>query len=166
MFSFYTFVFVICTTFVSHSYANSIVYSITLQQYTTIQIGWTRDQVTQLIGSQGNVISQSGYESGNWTTIQYTGSNSSSSATFGFQGEILYSKSQNGLDTTVYQITQQQYSTIQIGWTRDQVTQLIGSQGNAISQYGGRVSNRITIQYTGSQSSSSATFDFQGEILY
>ncbi|CAF1437682.1 unnamed protein product [Adineta ricciae] len=162
MFSFYTFVFVICTAFVSHSDADSI----TLQQYSTIEIGWTRDQVTQLIGSQGNVISQSGYESGNWTTIQYTGSKSSSSAKFGFQGEILYSKSQYGLDTTVYQITPQQYSTIQIGWTQDQVTQLIGSQGVITSQSGYGGSNMTTIQYTGSQSSSSATFTFQGSVLY
>ncbi|CAF1653889.1 unnamed protein product [Adineta ricciae] len=147
MFSFYTFAFVICTTFVSHSDADSIVYSITLQQYSKVEIGWTQDQVTQLIGSQGNVISQSGYGGPNTTTLQYTGSQSSSSATFYFQGSILSSKSQNGLDTTVCQITQQQYNQLEMGWTRDEVTNLVGNPGIVTSESGTGNTTNIAVQY-------------------
>ncbi|CAF1592192.1 unnamed protein product [Adineta ricciae] len=143
MFSFYTFVFVICTTFVSHSNADLI----TFQQYSTIEIGWTRDQVTQLIGSQGIITSQSSYEGFNTTTIQYTGSQSYSSATFYFQGSILYSKSQNGLDTTVCQITQQQYDQLAIGLTRDEVTNLVGNPGIITSETGTGNTTNINVQY-------------------
>ena len=150
MFSYYTFVFVLCATFVFHSNADSIVYSITLQQYTTIQIGWTQQQVEQLLGGSGSLISQSGTQgsSNEVTTIGYTGSqSSSSSATFDFQGGTLYSKSQSGLDTTVCLITLQQYNQLEIGWTRDQVTNLVGNPGIVTSESGTSNTTSINVQY-------------------
>ncbi|CAF1688789.1 unnamed protein product, partial [Adineta ricciae] len=66
---------------------------------------------------------------------------------FTFQGGKLSSKIQNGLDTTVYQMTQQQYNQLQFGWTRDQVTSLVGSAGNAISEGGTGDFAVISVQY-------------------
>jgi hypothetical protein len=125
--------------------------TITLQQYTTIQIGWTQQQVTQLLGSSGNILVQVGSQGSPYqiTIIQYTGPQSSfSSATFNFQGGILTGKSQIGLDTGVYTMTQQQYTTIQIGWTQQQVTNLVGSAGNAVSESGTGSTALIVVQYT------------------
>ncbi|CAF1622672.1 unnamed protein product [Adineta ricciae] len=97
-----------------------------------------------------SITSQSGTvgSPNEWTTIQYTGSkSSSSSATFTFQASILYSKSQNGLDTTVCQITQQQYNQLTIGWTRDEVTNLVGNPGIAISESRTGNTTSINVQY-------------------
>ncbi|CAF1427720.1 unnamed protein product, partial [Adineta ricciae] len=124
--------------------------TISLQQYRTIQIGWTQQQVTQLLGDSGTVLSQSGTKGSpnEWAVIQYKGSQSSFSLVmFTFQGGKLSGKTQNGLDTTVYQMTQQQYNQLQFGWTRDQVTSLVGSAGNAISEGGTGDIAVISVQY-------------------
>ncbi|CAF1689508.1 unnamed protein product, partial [Adineta ricciae] len=124
--------------------------TINLQQYTSIQIGWTQEKVVQHIGSQGIITSQSGTvgSPNEFTTVQYTGSqSSSSSATFTFQGSILSSKSQYGLDTTVCPITQQQYNQIEIGWTRDEVTNLVGNPGIVTSESGTGNTTNIGVQY-------------------
>jgi len=124
---------------------------ITFQQYTTIQIGWTQSQIAELLGGNGTIISQSEYSglSTEFTTVQYTGSQSSySTATFNFQGDILSSKSQNGLDTGNYTMTKQQYVAIQIGYTRARVTSLVGSAGNALVETGTGTTATVTVQYS------------------
>ncbi|UJR11911.1 hypothetical protein I4U23_016089 [Adineta vaga] len=123
---------------------------ITLQQYNTIQIGWTRQQVTQLLGGNGNILSQSGTEGSpyQFTMVQYTGSQSSTSiAIFNFLGGLLFSKAHSGLDTGNYTMTLQQYTALQIGWTRDQVTSLVGSSGSAISEAGTGFAAALMVQY-------------------
>ncbi|CAF1557338.1 unnamed protein product [Didymodactylos carnosus] len=125
---------------------------ITLQQYSTIQIGWTQQQVTQLLGGTGNIVSQAGTSDLPFytTTVQYTSAQSSiATASFTFTGGSLSAKSQLGLDTGIYTITQQQYTTVQIGWTRAQVTNLVGSSGNAVSEAGTGSANVIIVEYTG-----------------
>ncbi|UJR19797.1 hypothetical protein I4U23_022930 [Adineta vaga] len=123
---------------------------ITLQQYKTIQIGWTQQQVTQLLGGTGNTVSQSGTAGSPYqvTMVQYFGSQSSTAvASFAFIGGLLSSKAQVGLDTAVYTITKQQYTTIDIGWTREQVTNLVGSVGNAASEAGTGSATVVFVQY-------------------
>ncbi|CAF1237593.1 unnamed protein product [Didymodactylos carnosus] len=125
---------------------------ITLQQYSTIQIGWTQQKVTQLLGGTGNIVSQAGKTGSPFYTaiVQYTGAQSPNAiASFTFTGGALSAKIQLGLDTGIYTITQQQYTTIQIGWTRAQVTNLVGSSGNAVSEAGTGSANTIIVEYTG-----------------
>jgi outer membrane protein assembly factor BamE (lipoprotein component of BamABCDE complex) len=146
------------------------VYTITSQQYATIQIGWTRDQVTKLVGNTGNVVSQSGAGISSVIILQYTGVGISTAvANFGFVGGQLVSKSAVGLESSVSnKVTLQQYKTIQIGWTQQQVTQLLGGSGNIVSQAGvpGSVYQSIIVQYSGAQSDASiATFNFVGGFL-
>ena len=94
-----------------------------------------------------------------WKMIQYTGSqSSSSSATFYFQGGTLSSKSQNGLDTTVCLITQQQYNQLEIGWTRDNVTNLVGNPGIVTSESGTGNTTSINVQYQVSGISSGTVY--------
>ncbi|UJR06713.1 hypothetical protein I4U23_011000 [Adineta vaga] len=141
-------------------------YTVTLQQYQTIQLGWTQQQVTQLLNGPGTTTSQWGIlgSTSYSITIQYLGSQSSSAiASFTFTSGKLFSRYQSGLDTGVYIITYQQFATIQIGWTRAQVTNLTGSSGIATSESGTASSANLNVQYKGSGTgSSTASFTFIG----
>ncbi|CAF1203919.1 unnamed protein product [Adineta steineri] len=125
--------------------------TITLQQYTTIQIGWTQQQVTQFLGSPGIIVLEVGTSGSPYQiiSVQYSGQQSSTAtASFLFMGGSLYTKSQAGMDTGVYTITSQQYQAIQPGWTRDQVTSLCGSPGSAISESGTGNTASVSVMYT------------------
>ena len=65
---FYAIVFIVCTTVAFYRDSAPIIYTITQQQYTKIQIGWTRDQVTNLVGSSGNAITED--DTGNTAVIR------------------------------------------------------------------------------------------------
>ncbi|CAF1160348.1 unnamed protein product [Adineta steineri] len=165
-----TFVLVVIATIILHCNSAPTIYTITKQQYTTIQIGWTRNQVTNLVGSYGTVIVQTSASSGNVTIVQYTGTGTTAAVVlFGFVDGQLISKSEASFDSPVNnKITLQQYKTIQIGWTQQQVTQLLGGPGNIISQTGtpGLPYQATTVQYFGLQSSTvSVGFIFLDGIL-
>ncbi|CAF1443719.1 unnamed protein product [Adineta ricciae] len=146
--SFYVLALVVCSTIVFHCEGAPIINSINLQQYSTIQLGWTRDQITKLIGDEGKTISQSGLGNIYITTVQYTGT-SLSVVIFIFQGSILYGKSQTGLDNGNYLMNEQQYNSIQIGWTRDQVTKLVNSSGDNASEAGTGNLTAVIVKYKG-----------------
>lgn len=149
MFKSYAFLFVSFTIFVLYCDSAPAVYTITFQQYTSIKIGWTQDQIKKLVGTSGKVISQTGTGTSAITTIQYTGSKSSLAiATFVLQGKKLSSKAQIGLDTGTYTITYQQYTAIQIGWTPTQVKKAVGSTGNTVSEAGTGTAAATIVQYT------------------
>ena len=142
------------------------IYTISLNQYTTIQLGWTQQQVTKLLGSPGDIVSQSGRPGSADETIRlrYSGVQSSNSlASFTFTGGSLDTKIQTGLDTGIHPITLKQYTTIKIGWTEQQVTKLLGDPGNIISESGkpGSAIEITLVDYYGVQSSYSvAGFTF------
>jgi len=69
------------------------VYTITRAQYNSIQINWTRAQVTAAVGNAGNALSESSLS----TTVTYQGSTIGSVATILFMNGVVYSKAQVGL---------------------------------------------------------------------
>ncbi|CAF1395781.1 unnamed protein product [Rotaria sp. Silwood1] len=118
--------------------------AITLERYQQIRLGWTRDQVTQFVGSPGELIIPeepiSPSNRGN-IMVQYQGSILSnvlereSTVIFSFNNGILWKKNQKLLDlTSNYIITRERYNQIQAGWTYDQVRSTIGSRGNVIQE--------------------------------
>ncbi|CAM4902481.1 unnamed protein product [Rotaria socialis] len=172
MLKFGAFLLVILSTSIHQCGSAPTVYTITNQQYGAIQTGWTRAQVTKLVGSPGNVVSQAGTGSTSFMIIEYTGIGagvSNAIAAIGFIGGAVVSKSEVGFDTTTAgKINIQQYNTIQIGWNQSKVLQLLGGNGNIVSQAGkpGTSSYVVTAQYTGSQSSFAiVSFVFIGGIL-
>src|SRR5690348_7739996 len=72
--------------------------AITLEQYQQVQLGWTRDQVTQFVGSPGTVV-PSGTDP-NIILVQYRGpsSNIVAVAGFSFMNGILSTKGQYNFD--------------------------------------------------------------------
>ena len=149
MFKSYAFLFVSFTVFVLYCDSAPAVYTITFQQYTSIKIGWTQDQIKKLVGTSGKVISQTGTGTSAFITIQYTGSKSSAAiATFLFQGKKLLSKAQIGLDTGTYRITYKQYTAIKIGWTPTQVKNTVGNSGSTVSEAGTGTTAATIVHYT------------------
>ncbi len=67
--------------------------TITLAQYTSIQLGWTRAQVTAAVGNAGTAVS----ESATIITISYQGATPGGAASIVFFNGVVYTKSQIGL---------------------------------------------------------------------
>ncbi|CAF4111877.1 unnamed protein product [Adineta steineri] len=96
----------------------------------------THDQVINLVGSAECNVSEAG--SGNTSVIfvQFTAAGAAfGNADLTFINGKLTTKTGIGYFLTISnKITLQQYSTIQIGWTRAQVTQFIGNTGSTASE--------------------------------
>jgi hypothetical protein len=75
------------------SNAQCPVTTITLAQYTSIQIGWTIAQVTTAVGNAGTPTS----ESATIITISYQGATPGGAASILFMNGVVYTKSQYGL---------------------------------------------------------------------
>ncbi len=67
--------------------------TITLAQYNSIQLGWTRAQVTAAVGNAGTATS----ESATVITISYQSTTPGGAATILFLNGVVYTKSQFGL---------------------------------------------------------------------
>ncbi|CAF3146283.1 unnamed protein product [Rotaria sp. Silwood2] len=111
--------------------------SLTLEQFQQVQLGWTRDQVTQFVGRPGKLITpQTSMSPHNWNTIivQYQGSIPSNvlqrvpTVTFSFYNGILWKKNEKLLDlTSSYVITRDHYNQIQTGSPYQQVILTLGT---------------------------------------
>jgi hypothetical protein len=75
------------------AYTGSCNSVITRAQYDSIQMSWTRDQVTKAVGSPGNPI----FESATTMTIQYKDVTAGSSASITFYNGAVYTKIQADL---------------------------------------------------------------------
>ncbi|CAF4020966.1 unnamed protein product, partial [Rotaria sp. Silwood1] len=124
---------------------------ITFEQYQQVQFGWTRDQLTNYVGSPGKVMSSS-IDNQNIIQVQYQGPspNIIAIAGFGFLNEKLFTKTQFNFDFTAnYKITKEQCDRIQIGWTYQEVRAAVGNQkGNVVSESGTNGNIGMTVQYT------------------
>jgi len=69
------------------------VYTITRAQYDSIQMNWSRAQVTAAVGNAGDATSESAVE----TTVTYQGTTVGSTATIAFLNGVVASKVQFGL---------------------------------------------------------------------
>ncbi|CAF1278950.1 unnamed protein product [Rotaria sordida] len=123
---------------------------ITVEQYQQVQFGWTRNQLTQYVGSPGKVIPS---PNSNTILVQYQGPSPDITAIagFAFLNEILFTKSQLHFDFTAnYKITKEQYNVIQIGWTYQQVKAALENQkGNVVTESSTNGYTSMVVQYTG-----------------
>ncbi|CAF1119105.1 unnamed protein product [Rotaria sp. Silwood1] len=118
--------------------------SLTLEQFQQVQLGWTRDQVTQFVGRPGKLITpQTPISPHNRNTIivHYQGSIPSNvlqrepTVTFSFYNGILWKKNEKLLDlTSSYVITRDHCNQIQTGSPYQQVILTLGSKENAIEE--------------------------------
>jgi hypothetical protein len=121
--------------------------TITYAQFLTIQLGWTREQITQLLNNNpGEVISESAIGTINIQAVQYTNTNPIRIVMLTLTNNQLTTKAQSGLNQNQYPITLAQYNEINIGMTTAQVTSLVGSEGQVLAQ---TINSIIIVGYNG-----------------
>jgi outer membrane protein assembly factor BamE (lipoprotein component of BamABCDE complex) len=144
---------------------------LTKAKFDQIQNGMTYDQVKGIVGSDGELISESGDKGSQFYTAMYQFKTDGflSNASMTFQGGKLVNKAQIGLsgDSTV-SINKSKFDQISNGMTYEQVQQIIGGPGDVISESGQKGTNFYTImvQYKGDGDlGANANLMFQGDKL-
>lgn len=111
---------------------------ITKEQFEQLHNGMTLEEVLNIIGSEGEVISESGTkgERGHYITYEYSGDDYAS-VTLMFEDNVLISRSQFGLgfDSDI-EVTVDQFNELQTGMTYEEVTKLLGGEGELVSEFG------------------------------
>lgn len=114
---------------------------LTEEKFKQIKEGMTFEEVFTIVGSKGKVISESGTDGdSNHTVIyEFETDGSFSTANMTFQGNKLINKTQT------VKITIDQFNKLQNGMTEAQVFEILGSEGDLISESG----NFRIYNYTG-----------------
>lgn len=145
---------------------------LTKEKFEQIKDGMTYEEVVKIIGSEGEILSESGEKGTSLYTVMYSfeadgsfGANSSMM----FQGGKLMNKSQFGLggnsDVT---ITKSEFDKIQNNMSYEEVSKIVGGEGEVASESGekGTSLHTIMISYTGEGDlGANASFMFQGDKL-
>lgn len=141
---------------------------LTEEKFNQIQNGMTYDEVKNIIGSEGTVMSESGEEGTQFHTAMYDWETDGlfSSANFTFQGGKLINKAQMGVtETSDVSINIDEFNQIKNGMTYDEVVNIIGGEGNMISETGENGSEFYTVMYEykgEGDFGANANFMFQG----
>jgi hypothetical protein len=131
---------------------------VTKEKFDQIKDGMTYEEVVKIIGSKGNLISETGEKGTPYHTViyQFEGDGSfGANANFTFQGGKLVNKAQFGIEneeTSKVTITKAEFDKIQNGMTYEQVKQIVGGEGHLVSESG----KPGTAEHT-------AIYDYQGE---
>jgi hypothetical protein len=139
----------------------AVTQTITYNQFLGLQIGWTLQQITAYLNNNLGIV-QTEMMIGNidLKTIQYTNTNPIGAVILLLTNNQLTTKSQSGLNQNQYPISRTQYDQITMGMTSAQVTSLVGSEGQVISQstssvesfgYNGNTNSYAIVQVTFSQ---------------
>lgn len=145
---------------------------LTKEKFEQIKDGMTYEEVVKIIGSEGELLSESGEKGTSLYTVMYSfeadgsfGANSSMM----FQGNKLMNKSQFGLggnsDVT---ITKSEFDKIQNNMSYEEVSKIVGGEGEVSSESGekGTSLHTIMISYTGEGDlGANASLMFQGDKL-
>lgn len=145
---------------------------LTKAKFDQIQNGMTYDQVTQIIGSKGELQSASGDKNTPYYTEMYSfkaDGDFGANAVMTFQGGKLENKAQMGLggDSKIT-INKTKFDQIQTGMTYEQVQQIIGGPGDTVSESGqkGTEFYTIMVEYKGESGiGANASLMFQGNKL-
>ena len=144
---------------------------LTKEKYDKIKTGMTYEEVVEIIGSKGTVMSESGDAGSDTHTVLYEFDTDGfmSAATMMFQGGKLMSKAQAGLENnTDVEITLDEYNQLVTGMSSDEVFNIIGGEGEKTSETGEEGSDYYTVMYTYQGKGSlgaNAVLMFQGDKL-
>lgn len=123
---------------------------LTEEKFAKIENGMTYDEVKAIIGAEGSVMSESGDKGTEFHTVIYEWETDGifSNANFMFQGEKLTSKSQIGVsETSDVTVTKAEFDKISNGMTYEEVTAIIGGEGNMLSETGEKGTDFYTVMY-------------------
>lgn len=120
------------------------------EKYAKIENGMTYDEVKGIIGSDGNVMSESGDKGTEFHTVIYEWETDGvfSNANFMFQGGKLTSKSQIGVsEASDVTVTKAEFDKVSNGMTYEEVTAIIDGEGNMLSETGEKGTQYYTVMY-------------------
>lgn len=144
---------------------------LTKEKFDQIKDGMTYEEVIKIVGSKGTVISETGEEGSDLHTVVYEFKTDGfmSNSTMMFQGGKLINKAQIGLggDSGV-EITLEKFDQIKNGMTYEEVTKIIGGEGEVLSESGEKGTDLHTViyMYQGKGDlGANANFTFQGNKL-
>ncbi|RJS60154.1 DUF3862 domain-containing protein [Bacillus sp. PK3_68] len=141
---------------------------LTKEKFEQIKDGMSYDEVVKIVGSEGTLLSETGDSGTEFHTQMYEFETDGflSSANMTFQGGKLINKAQMGLggdsDVTV---SLDEFGKIENGMSYDEVTQIIGGEGEKLSESGEEGSEFHTVIYSYNGEGglgANANFTFQG----
>jgi outer membrane protein assembly factor BamE (lipoprotein component of BamABCDE complex) len=145
---------------------------LTKAKFDQIQNGMTYDQVVQIIGSKGELMSSTGDKGSQFYTEMYsfkTDGDLGANSSITFQGGKLINKAQFGLGgSSNVTINMAKFEQIQNGMTYEQVQQIVGGEGSVVSESGQKGTEYYTvmIEYKGEGNlGANASLMFQGNKL-
>lgn len=124
---------------------------LTKDKFEQIKDGMTYEEVKNIVGADGKVISESGEKGSQFYTVMYEFETDGfmSNSTMMFQGDKLINKAQIGLGGgSGVKITLDQFNKIQNGMTLEQVIAIVGGEGEIISESGDKGTQLHTVMYS------------------
>jgi len=146
---------------------------ITLEKFEQVEHGMSYEEVADIIGSEGELVSESGEKGTDLYTVMYEWTEADEgfgNANFMFEDGTLTSKAQGGLgegaDSDV-KITLEEFEQISNGMSYAEVQDIIGGEGELISEWGvaGEQYHAMAVTYYGESSGSDATLNFTEDKL-
>lgn len=133
---------------------------LTEEKFSKITDGMTYEEVVNIIGSEGTVMSETGTPGSAFHTVMYEFKTDGfmSVSTMTFQGGKLINKTQFGLGSSNTEISLEQFNNLQNGMTTEEVFAILGGEGEIISQSG----DIVMYSYTGKTLGANASIMFQG----
>ncbi|WP_050616508.1 DUF3862 domain-containing protein [Bacillus testis] len=125
---------------------------LTEKKLNKINNGMTYEQIVQIIGTEGTLITEVKEKNDSLTQIyQFPTDGFLTNALFTFHNNKLSNKDQISIqDENAPQITLEQFNQIQNGMTLEQVTDIVGGEGSILSEYGkGTDQYKIVYTYSG-----------------
>ena len=132
---------------------------LTEEKFAQIQNGMTYEEVVDIIGSEGTVVSESGTKGDPYHTVIYEFKTDGwlAAANMTFQGGKLLNKSQAGLSNSEIEITLEQFNQLETGMTKEQVFDILGGEGVITSDSG----DTVMYSYNGTSLGANASLMFQ-----
>ncbi|WP_050182661.1 DUF3862 domain-containing protein [Domibacillus robiginosus] len=146
---------------------------LTQEKFGQIQEGMTYEEVADLIGHEGTLISETGEKGTDLHTVMYQWESADSvlaNANFMFQGNKLMSKAQAGLGegaNSDVKITLEEFTEITNGMSYSEVQAIIGGEGELTSETGASDDplRTITVTYYGEPLGSNVILVFMADRL-
>lgn len=144
---------------------------LTTEKYEQIKNGMTYEEVVAIIGTEGQVMSETGEKGTDFHTVMYEWETDGflSSANFMFQGNKLESKAQMGVaDSDSPEVSLEKFNQVQNGMTTEEVFTIVGGEGEIQSETGEAGTDFYTVMYSYPGEGglgSNVSFMFQGDKL-
>lgn len=110
---------------------------VTKEEHKQIKLGMTPEEVFNIIGSKGTVVSKSGTDGDSQNTAIYkfdTEGDSSGGCEMTFRGEKLSYKAQIGLETSDVEINVDQLNNLEEGISKERAFEILGGKGALIAE--------------------------------